>query len=180
MERDAYLLELARYVVLNRVRAGMVAGAADWPWSSYRATAGEAKGPPWLTVDWLRRQFGGPEAWAPYRQFVAEGMTDDRSPLAGGLAAAVTGGAILGGAEFAAGLAPHLRQAGREVPLAQRSLARPTLAELRASAADAKDRSWMLQAQRAYGYRQSQIAAEAGLHYSTVSRLIKALEAKKS
>ncbi|MDQ6959345.1 MAG: transposase, partial [Mariprofundaceae bacterium] len=32
---DVYLLELSRYVVLNPVRAGMVADPADWLWSSY-------------------------------------------------------------------------------------------------------------------------------------------------
>ena len=36
VEKDAYLLEMARYIVLNPVRAGMVASPADWPWSSYR------------------------------------------------------------------------------------------------------------------------------------------------
>jgi putative transposase len=40
VERDAYLPELARYVVLNLVRAKMVRLARDWPWPSYRATAG--------------------------------------------------------------------------------------------------------------------------------------------
>jgi AraC-like DNA-binding protein len=82
----------------------------------------------------------------------------------------------LGSADFAASLAGHLRLAGREVPKTQRSLARPTLAALR-GAGDGKDRAWMREAQRRHGYTQSQIAAEAGLHYSTVSRLIKALEA---
>jgi REP element-mobilizing transposase RayT len=37
VEKDSYLLELARYVVLNPVRAGMVSDAGDWPWSSYPA-----------------------------------------------------------------------------------------------------------------------------------------------
>lgn len=40
VEKDAYLLELCRYVVLNPVRANMVQRAKDWKWSSYRATAG--------------------------------------------------------------------------------------------------------------------------------------------
>jgi REP element-mobilizing transposase RayT len=39
-EKESYLLELARYVVLNPVRAGMVRTARDWPWSgSWRGRA---------------------------------------------------------------------------------------------------------------------------------------------
>ena len=41
VDKDSYLLELARYVVLNPVRAAMVKDARDWPWSSYRAMIGE-------------------------------------------------------------------------------------------------------------------------------------------
>lgn len=37
VEKDSYLLELARYVVLNPVRARMVGDAGEWSWSSYRA-----------------------------------------------------------------------------------------------------------------------------------------------
>lgn len=40
VEKESYLLELSRYIVLNPVRARMVRAAKDWPWSSYRATAG--------------------------------------------------------------------------------------------------------------------------------------------
>jgi len=40
VEKDSYLLELARYVVLNPVRADRVRGPEEWPWSSYRATIG--------------------------------------------------------------------------------------------------------------------------------------------
>ena len=32
-----YLLELARYVVLNPERAGICDLPEDWPWSSYQA-----------------------------------------------------------------------------------------------------------------------------------------------
>ncbi len=42
--REAYLLELARYIVLNPVRAGMVSAAQEWAWSSCRATAGVVPG----------------------------------------------------------------------------------------------------------------------------------------
>jgi len=58
VDRDAYLLELSRYVVLNPVRAGMVDEPGQWPWSSYRAMIGTAPIPDWLSVDGLLRQFG--------------------------------------------------------------------------------------------------------------------------
>ena len=35
MQKEAYLLELARYVVLNPVRARMVPVPGQWPWSKY-------------------------------------------------------------------------------------------------------------------------------------------------
>ena len=34
VDEDNYLLELARYVVLNPVRAGVVQEAKDWPWTN--------------------------------------------------------------------------------------------------------------------------------------------------
>jgi len=58
VEREAYLLELCRYVVLNPVRAGLVRSAREWPWSSYRATAGQAAGTSWLTTDWVLGHLG--------------------------------------------------------------------------------------------------------------------------
>ena len=48
VDQESHLLELARYVVLNPVRAGMVKAAEDWPWSSYLATIGDEDRPAWL------------------------------------------------------------------------------------------------------------------------------------
>jgi len=48
VDRDAYLLEVCRYVDLNPVRAGMVASPQDWAWSSYRALTCASRAPPWL------------------------------------------------------------------------------------------------------------------------------------
>jgi len=39
IEADGYLLACQRYIELNPVRAAMVAGPGDYPWSSYRANA---------------------------------------------------------------------------------------------------------------------------------------------
>ena len=64
VERDAYLLELARYVVLNPVRAATVSQAGDWPWSSYRAMVGAEPAPVWLEIDWVLGQIGEERAQA--------------------------------------------------------------------------------------------------------------------
>lgn len=37
---DSYVLACYRYIELNPVRAGMVAAASEYPWSSYRVNAG--------------------------------------------------------------------------------------------------------------------------------------------
>ena len=51
------LFELARYVVLNPVRAGLCAEPGDWEWSSYRALVGDAPAAPFLTTGQLLGQF---------------------------------------------------------------------------------------------------------------------------
>jgi len=48
VDEETYLLEVSRYILLNPVRAGLVPHAADWQWSSYRATCGQQAAPPWL------------------------------------------------------------------------------------------------------------------------------------
>jgi putative transposase len=75
VEKDSYLLELCRYVVLNPVRAEMVRSEKDWPWSSYRATAGMTNPIPALTTDWILGNFGKQRIRATdgYKKFVAEG-----------------------------------------------------------------------------------------------------------
>jgi putative transposase len=76
VEKDSYLLELARYVVLNPVRARMVNDAVEWPWSSYRAMIAQASPPSWLKTDWILGQFGTnrQQAIAHYIDFVRAGV----------------------------------------------------------------------------------------------------------
>ena len=48
VDREAYLLEVCRYVDLNPVRAALCDLPQDWAWSSYRSHVGMASAPPWL------------------------------------------------------------------------------------------------------------------------------------
>lgn len=80
VERDAHLLLACRYVVLNPVDAGLCRRAEDWPWSSYRATAGFEENRI-LALDALLPLFGRDEASARlrYREFVREGTIRARA-----------------------------------------------------------------------------------------------------
>jgi REP element-mobilizing transposase RayT len=75
VEKEAYLLELSRYIVLNPVRAGFVKTAREWAWSSYRGMAGHSEPHTCLSIDWILSRFSGYRSKASmhYRQFVAAG-----------------------------------------------------------------------------------------------------------
>ena len=167
VEKEAYLLELSRYVVLNPVRAGMVRAAKDWPWSSYRATAGLAKSPRLLTTNWLLNQFGSDRTRAKkaYRQFVSQGR--GASPWK-----ELRGQVYLGGDSFIASL-PTTDQRVLEVPKRQRLVNRPSLRDL---FADDRSIETIYQAYCDHGYTQREIAELLGVHYATISRRIKKWE----
>lgn len=57
VQKDSHLLELARYIALNPVRAQMVHSAKEWRWSSYRATAGYDESDARLTTEWILAGF---------------------------------------------------------------------------------------------------------------------------
>jgi len=75
VDKNNYLLELSRYIVLNPVRARMVRSAKEYRWSSYRATVGLTVSHACLTTDWLLAGFGKQRKRAimNYREFVQEG-----------------------------------------------------------------------------------------------------------
>jgi len=89
-ETEGHLLWTARYIVRNPIEAGFCAHPAEWPWSSYRATAGLAPPAPFLTVGPLLRHLSDePEsARARYVDFVEAHHTQDRclTPVVGAAA----------------------------------------------------------------------------------------------
>ena len=74
VEREAHMLELARYLALNPVRAGLCRHPAEWVWSSYGAMTGAAPVPEFLTCDWLLSLFGSDpkRARASFAAFVEQ------------------------------------------------------------------------------------------------------------
>lgn len=120
VDKDAYLRELCRYIVLNPVRARAVKTPQRWPWSSYRATSGEAPAPSWLAVEEVRALFPGRSG---YERFVEEGIGQD-APWA-----RLRGQIYLGGEDFLERM--QRRLPGRRV----KGIARSHLEPLRPTAA---------------------------------------------
>ena len=168
VQKDAYLLELARYIVLNPVRAQMVRSAKDWPWSSYRATAELSPTPPWLSTEWLLSTLGKRKSLAieRYRKFVAEGKGQPS------IWAELKNQIYLGSDDFVERM--QSKAVGgkdlSEVPRAQkRAVAKPL------EYYDQKYRNRDSAIQQAYasgGYSMKAIGDYFGLHYSRVSRIV--------
>ena len=74
VESSYDLLQLARYVVLNPVRASLCEDALEWRWSSYGSLVGDAPAPRFLSTAWLLSQFGADvrDAHENFRRFVRE------------------------------------------------------------------------------------------------------------
>ena len=169
---------LARYVVLNPVRAKMVRSVRHWPWSSYRATAGQEEPLPLLTTEWILSQFSTDlqQATTQYRQFVRQGRGVD-------VWDELRGGVLMGSERFVEEMTPLLREASRrkEIPRRERLVSRPSLDELFAGlegkeARDAK----IYEAARVYEYTLAQLQDHLGLHYSTISCIASRVAAEKT
>ncbi len=168
VQKETYLLELARYIVLNPVRARMVRSAKDWPWSSYRATAGQAQGASWLEIEWILSAFGRQKGQAieGYRAFVAEGRNQPS------LWEQLKNQVFLGSDAFVEKIQAGV-DAGKdlsEVPAKQR---RPLAKPLEHYSTTFEERDTAIAAAYASGgYSMKEIGDHFGLHYSYVSRII--------
>lgn len=73
VEKDAYSLELSKYIHLNPVKAGLVEKAEDYLYSSFRYYLNEhANKPVFLCTEWTLKQFGSQKrkALKSYSEFV--------------------------------------------------------------------------------------------------------------
>lgn len=173
VEKESYLLELARYIVLNPVRAAMVRSAKDWPWSSYRATAGQVQAPSFLTTDWILSGFSRRkgDAIEKYKQFVAEGRGQS-APWSG-----LSNQIFLGSEHFVEKLQGMLdvEKDLSEVPASQRRVQKP----IDYYVASSKNRNEaIVSAYRSGAYTLSEIGDYFGLHYSTVSGIVNGQKSK--
>jgi putative transposase len=172
VEKDNYLLELSRYVVLNPLRAHMVENLEDWKWSSYRSTSGIDPDPPCLTTDWLLGQFSGSKKRAQklYALFV-HGEIPQKSPWKD-----LKGQFFLGDKDFIEQFNFPEKDNLKEIPRSQRYANRPGLSHL-LSHMTLNNRveldALLAKAHITYGYTLKELADYLNVHYATVSRAVK-------
>jgi len=173
IEKEGHLLEVARYSVINQVRAGMVKDPADWPWSSYRAMIGRAEIPEFLTTDWLLGNFSDDRVQAQklYRDFVFAGI-DQGSPFDN-----IQEGNILGCQQFIDIVWDNVTKGSeqiKEIPRFQRIVGRPTLEEMFSEISNQGERNRAIAfAKLRFGYLGSEIADHLHLDRSTVGKIVR-------
>lgn len=175
VEHGSYLLEVMRYIVLNPVRAKLVGFPADYQWSSYRSTVGLRPEEPFLSTTWVLGQFAADAATARcrYHEFVYRGMTGNA------LNGEIGNGVIFGSDSFikANGIGNDEARMLAEVPRVQRFAGRPAMADIFRDTDPGKktERNRLIRlACEEYGYPMAEVARHLGLHYSTVSKVLKA------
>jgi len=172
VEKQSYLLELSRYVVLNPVRAGMVHTPQEWPWSSYRGTAGFSDPRSFLTVQWVLSHFSESkfESRKRYRKFVLEGR---------GMPAPwenLKRQVYLGSDQFVEDALSNVSDDEKldEVPKVQRSVVAQPLSYYLDMYAD--ENQAIVMAYASGDYTLEEVGAFFGKGRSTVSRRVKAYE----
>lgn len=175
VQKDSYLNELSRYIVLNPVRAGIATSPGDWEWSSYRYVMGWAPAPLWLDFEYLLASFGRDLTTArqAYDEFVLAGVGAE-SPLK-----KVCFQCLLGDAAF---IAQHRRPenelVSREIAREQRRALVMSLDEY--STAFPRREMAMAAAYHSTAYSMAAIAAHFRVSVKTVSRAVAAIERTKN
>ena len=172
VQKEAYLLELSRYIVLNPVRARMVNAPQEWPWSNYRATIGLASVEDWLNTTWVLAAFGAKRSQAicQFIDFVSRG--ESQPSIWNDLNKQI----YLGDDKFVEEMLCKISGETNldEVPRPQKRQ-NPQPLEAYKNMMNFRDEA-IIAAYRSGGYSMKEIAAYFDLHYSSVSKIIKRVE----
>lgn len=169
VDKDSYLLEVIRYVLLNPVRAYICKSAGQYTWSSYREMIGKRVAPDWLNLDWALSQYGNQVSTARKRfiEYVGNGSCDIE------IWSNLRHQIYMGDVAF---IEKVHRESGIdydliEVPRVQKRKARKGL-EYYFDKYEERN-SAIIEAFVDGGYTQKELSEFCGLHYSSISKILK-------
>lgn len=168
IEDTTYLGNAIAYVARNPIEAQLVTDAAEWKWSSYRASMGRCACPTYLCLDWLPRLFTASTVAESRRLFSAAVHKAPDPDYDFGRAIVVGSKAfqrkvrkVIGATLYRAAL-----------PRQFRAVAQPPLGELFDGVKKADRRASIMRAHVVHGYLLSEIARYLDLHPTTISRIV--------
>lgn len=171
-DKDEYFLNLARYIVQNPVRAGIVNDLTRYRWSSYSETTAVArKGDNLTEPDFTLSFFSHDREMAKklYSSFVSSSKDEN-------IWDNLKAGFIFGGDDFVHKVNEMVEEEERsiEIKAIERCPARESLSDLFSSFPNTKERNkQILIAHVEHGHKVAKIAEHLGIHYSTVSHIIR-------
>jgi REP element-mobilizing transposase RayT len=176
VDSGVYLRVLMSYVMNNPVAGGHVTRPGDWPWSSYRASAGLEEPPSYLSLDWLDGAFPGSsrlESQALFERYINAPSIEE--------AELGFERAVFGGPDFKKRVRAHIAASlyMAAIPRGYRGLHRPPLDELVRNTFSKDERnSAILRAHVVYAYTEVEIGRYLRLHPASVSRIICSIRAR--
>ncbi len=172
IEKENYLLEVCRYIVLNPVRAGIVHDPLDWEYSSCRKTFGDRNRYEYLYPDLILSFFSNSlaDAQKKYIKFVKDGIGKE-SPFK-----EAHGGFILGGERFVKSVMEKDKIIDcEEIAKKEKYVSRPNLRDI--FAGKKRDEGIAI-AVNQWRYSLKEVGEFVGLHYARVCRIAKKAKSK--
>jgi len=175
IEQERYFLVLARYIVLNPVRACIVDSPEKWKWSSFSETAGLKQEEEFSTSELILSQFSTyyDKARIQYQKYILEGIGEE-SPLR-----KVKGGFILGENPFTEKIMRQISPQNKidvEYNKKSRTAWKPSLDEIFSN--HGRNEGITIAVNR-HQYCLKEVGQYLGLHFSTISRISRKSDTKK-
>jgi putative transposase len=171
IESEPYLLQVARYIVLNPVRAEIASSPEEWVWSSYLGMLDSKKSKHYIDKKKILSYFKNSKTDGrnEYRKFIYEGVSA-KSPFA-----EMPEGIILGSDQFKNEVCEISKKQEdiKEIKKSDRMIGRPSLLDLFEGIEEKEERDTAIMIARDWcGYSVTEIASHIGLSRGAVSRIL--------
>ena len=168
IDKDSYLLELCRYIVLNPLQDGKVKNIEDWEWSSYHTLGGFNSSRDVVFTDTIWSYFSNKvnKAQKQFRDFIYAGIGKDDN-----IHSKARGGFILGGEDFTKTLVQMLKT--KKLDEIKNEVRYPDRPEMDKIFNNKSRNEGIGIAINQWGYGLQEVGGYVNLHYSTISRIAK-------